>query len=102
MIGQVTHLIPLPGALYRISEGDERHPRRRITVAMIYGYAHDVTGSIRPGETVLSLGEVADPFSLILWRGAGWWVHSAFLEVVGEQLQQGGSREDPNAVGSEG
>jgi hypothetical protein len=58
-------------------------PKGKITCAFIYGSTQNVTGTIRPGETVLKFDEreeVGGRYSNIFWHDATWWLHSSFLE----------------------
>ena len=58
-------------------------PKGKITCAFIYSSTQNVTGTIKPGETVLKVAEreeVGGLYSNIFWHDATWWLHSAFLE----------------------
>lgn len=67
------------GSVCRVTDG----PSGKITCAFVYSSTHNLTGTIRPGETVIRFDERIEPggpYSNIFWRGGCWWLHSAFLE----------------------
>lgn len=72
---------PSPGRICRVTDGPSGS---KITCAFIYSSTHNVTGTIKPGETVLDLEEILDgpgaKYTNIMWRSGTWWIHSAFLE----------------------